>query len=246
MMNGNSSEKKPQQRRRSKGRWVVLLGGGTVVAGLLQGCPPAEFPIPEVCAEQGRAQGALIELARQAMTVYGRIDPLLYVPNEQGQLDVDKDARRRIESDALADALAKVNADPLLARALVENRESALRVCGGSDCPKTEYTIDVKAGPTNDKNIVAYEWTVTGEPLLDERATKMVDALYSLSVPNPQECNAPDAMQVKGARGGVMFAALQGNCIDYDEDKEGDKCKPPKKGHWKKTEAFGETYLCCG
>jgi hypothetical protein len=242
---------KSLKRRRSTRSGLVLLAGAAVTAGLIHGCRTAkepEFPLTPVCAEQARLQGSFVELARQSLLVYGRIDPLLFQIDPNGNVGVDPKAQARGDSspEGFAKALGEVQADPAASKAFHANLEQALKLCSGGGCEPRGYPIDVQRVESKYPDIYGYTWELQTDAPPSETQLKAFELLYTYSAKGGQECGGPDAIAITDPTHGVLFAAASLRCRrPYPPPQPGNTCGPPKGLIWIEVEFLGIEMVCC-
>jgi hypothetical protein len=244
---------KSLKRRRSTRSGSVLLGAVAVAVGLVHGCrapQEPEFPVAPVCAEQARMQGSFVELARQSLLVYGRIDPLLFQIDANGKVVVDPDAKERAESsrEGFEKALSEVQADPAGSRAFQANLERALKLCSGGGCEPTGYPIDVKRVESKYPDIYGYTWEFQTNAPPSETQLKAFELLYTYLAKGGETCAGPDPINVQDPTHGVLLYAAVLRCYgedDFPRPPVGGRCKPPRGAHWIELTFGGVIILCC-
>jgi hypothetical protein len=240
-------------RRHSKSSGLALLGGIAVTAGLIHGCrapQEPEFPLKvnPICDEQARLQGTFVELARQSLLVYGRIDPLLFQIDPNGKVGIDPKAQERGESsrDGFRKALSDVEADPAASKAFQANLEQATKLCSGGGCERREYAIDVKRAESKHPDIYGYTWEFQTDAPPSETQLKAFELLYTYSAPGGRECGGPHPVNVQGPTQGVLLSALALRCrASFPPPYAGQACAPPTGGSWLEVTFAGFQLLCC-
>jgi hypothetical protein len=242
---------KSLKRRRSTRSGLVLLAGAAVTAGLIHGCrtpKEPEYPLTPVCDEQARLQGSFVELARQSLLVYGRIDPLLFQIDPNGNVGVDPKAQARGDSspDGFRKALGEVQADPTASKAFQANLEQALKLCSGGGCEPRGYPIDVQRVESKYPEIYGYTWEFQTDAPPSETQLKAFELLYTYSAKGGQECGGPDAISVQSPTQGVLLSAVVLRCrVSFPPPHVGHACAPPPTGHWLEVTFGGYQLLCC-
>jgi hypothetical protein len=230
---------------------LVLLGAVAVAAGLIHGCrapKEPEFPLTPVCEEQARLRGSFVELARQSLLVYGRIDPLLFQVDSNGKVGVDPDAKERAGSsrDGFEKALGEVQADPAGSKAFQANLEQALKLCSGGSCEPKGYAIDVERVESKHPDIFGYSWGIQTDAPPSETQLKAFELLYTYSAPGGRECGGPDPIHVQAPTQGVLLSAVVLRCrVSFPPPHPGHACTPPTGGEWLELTFSGFRLVCC-
>jgi hypothetical protein len=242
---------KSLKRRRTTRSGLVLLAGAAVTAGLIHGCrtpKEPEFPLTPVCEEQARLQGSFVELARQSLLVYGRMDPLLFQIDPNGTIGVDPKAQPQGEHsrEGFEQALGEVQADPAASKAFQANLEQALKLCSGGGCEPKGYAIDVKRVDSKYPDIYGYTWELQTDAPPSETQLKAFELLYTYSAPGGQECGGPDPVAIQDSTHGVLFAAASLRCKrNFPPPQPGYECAPPEGAIWIEVTFLGIKALCC-
>lgn len=228
-----------------------MLGGIAVAAGLIHGCrtpKDAEYPLTSVCEEQTRLQATFVELARQSLVVYGRIDPLLFQIDAAGKLGVDPNAKERAENsrEGFQKVLAEIEADPIASKAFQENLKQATQLCSGGGCEPRNYDIEVRQAESKHPDIYGYTWEFQTDAPPSETQLKAFELLYTYPVAQGSECGGPDPIEIKDPTHGVLFAAASLRCkVSFPPPQPGYECTPPAGGEWIEVTFLGVQLLCC-
>jgi len=227
--------------------WSTLALCGAVF-GLIEACSPKTtgvVPVPPgppgtepnvspVCAEQDRVQGILVELARESLAVYGRLDPFVFARDPQGPLRENEAARPRDSAglEKFRAALSEVQGDPTARRGLDANLRRAVQACGETNCPQQPYSIDVTKDVSAAPATIIYRWDVKDTELPTDAQWRSFAALYTLQDPAAGECQALMAFNVTSRSSGTM--AKKGRCASPTPTNatEGAPCTPPNGCQW--------------
>jgi hypothetical protein len=205
-------------------------------AGGWMGChpTPAEQPTPHECLEQIRVRAIFGGVARAAAEL-GRYDPYLY-PEGDEPVASGSDATASA-SQSLRRAIDLLRADPL-ARAAFQSRLAAAKlVCPADSCPTGPYPTKVTPSRQFGELREAYEFSFTGDPPPDT-VLRSFATVFSYDHPEAKGCSTPPAVDVKAR----LIYASSDNCdSDHPPPTAGDRCRPPRGGHWKKEGSD----LCC-
>jgi len=178
-------------------------------------------------------QDRLIELARQSLAVFGRVDPFVFAPDPQA-LRESETARPR-DPDQLPKfraAVGEVQRDPVAQGVLGANLRKAVEVCGEKKCPQQTYSIEVTKDERDAPESILYRWEVKDLEQPTDAQWQVFSALYTYEDPAARECQLPQAMNVMSRKSGTM--AKKGHCADPVPNTVGAgvECIPPDGATW--------------
>jgi len=142
---------------------------------------PHDLPVSKECADWAKIHGDLARLGLEALRVYGRVDPMLFVKGDNGQLKPDPKAKVRPKQNAKAfdEALARVNGDDVARKFLELGYERSLATCQKLGCqPRPHDFIVVRRDDVPD-SVEIYRWFIAKGGPLEEIWKDVFLTLYS-------------------------------------------------------------------